>query len=58
MQLVRTHGGRVSNGLKMLLYQGICGFERWNGIAVSQDTVAQVLDKLESAARPKTEQTL
>ena len=58
MQLVRTRGGCASNGLKMLLYQGICGFEFWNGITVSQDAVEQVLDKLESAARPKTEQGL
>ncbi|MBO4899799.1 MAG: shikimate dehydrogenase [Lachnospiraceae bacterium] len=53
MRLVKDAGGRAEGGLKMLLYQGICGFELWNRITVSQDAIDQVLDKLSSAARPE-----
>lgn len=42
MRLVKAHGGRAYNGLKMLLYQGIIAYELWNGVEVS-DSEAQIV---------------
>ena len=36
MRLVEEAGGRVFNGLKMLLYQGIEAYELWTGISVTE----------------------
>lgn len=36
MQLVREQGGKAYHGLKMLLYQGVEAFERWNNVEVSE----------------------
>ena len=47
MQLVRSHGGKAFNGLKMLLYQGIIAYELWNGISVSEEMALQVYNVLE-----------
>lgn len=39
MKLASAAGARVSNGLSMLLYQGIIAFELWNpGVTVSEET--------------------
>ncbi len=46
MQLVRAHGGKAYNGLKMLAYQGIQAFELWNGVAVERAQAASVMKKL------------
>ena len=36
MQLVREQGGKAYHGPKMLLYQGVEAFERWNNVEVSE----------------------
>lgn len=46
MQLVRSHGGRAFNGLKMLAYQGIHAFELWNGVHVDEALAETVIQKL------------
>lgn len=46
MQLVRSHGGRAFNGLKMLAYQGIHAFELWNGVHVDDAQAETVIQKL------------
>lgn len=46
MQLVKAHGGRAYNGLKMLLYQGIIAYELWNDVAVSKEDAEEVYGKL------------
>ena len=49
MSLVKEHGGKAFNGLKMLLYQGIIAYELWNNISVSEDVAQQVLGKMREA---------
>lgn len=49
MSLVKKHGGRAFNGLKMLLYQGIIAYELWNDISVSEEVARQILDKMREA---------
>lgn len=46
MKLVRAHGGRAMNGLKMLLYQGIIAYELWNGCSVSEEMACELLQKM------------
>ncbi len=50
MQLVRAHGGRAYNGMKMLLYQGIIAYELWNDTRVSEEDAQAVYDRLARAA--------
>lgn len=47
MRLVKEQGGRVINGLKMLLYQGVTAFELWNDVSVDADTCYKVQKLLE-----------
>lgn len=49
MSMVKEHGGKAYNGLKMLLYQGIIAYELWNDISVSEDVALQILDKMREA---------
>ncbi len=49
MQLVRDSGGRASNGLGMLLYQGIIAYELWTGKAVSDELADEVYAKMVEA---------
>ncbi len=46
MQLVRAHGGKAYNGLKMLLYQGIIAYELWNDVDVSEEDADAVYERL------------
>lgn len=46
MSLVKAHGGRAMNGLKMLLYQGIIAYELWNHVSVSEEAAAEILKKM------------
>lgn len=39
MQLARECGARAYNGLKMLLYQGVAGYEMWNQTTVPEEIV-------------------
>lgn len=42
MRLVKEAGGRVMNGLNMLLYQGVISYELWNpGVTVGEGTIAE-----------------
>lgn len=49
MRLVKAHGGRAYNGLKMLLYQGIIAYELWNGVEVSESEARIVYESLRNA---------
>lgn len=46
LRLVKQHGGKTLNGLKMLLYQGIIAYELWNEVSVSDEIANSVLDEL------------
>ena len=46
MKLVKAHGGKTMNGLKMLLYQGIIAFELWNGCDVTEQQAEPILQKM------------
>ncbi len=46
MKLVKAHGGKTMNGLKMLLYQGIIAYELWNGCDVTEEQVEPILLKM------------
>lgn len=46
MRLVKEHGGRAYNGLKMLLYQGIIAYELWNDVHVSEEDARAIYEKL------------
>lgn len=49
MRMVKAHGGRAYNGLKMLLYQGIIAYELWNGVEVSEEDAQMIYKKLREA---------
>ena len=53
MKLVRKNGGEAYNGLKMLLFQGIDAFERWNDCKVSDENAYKVYEKLVAAVAPE-----
>ncbi len=46
MKLVQKSGGKVMNGLKMLLYQGIIAFELWTDVTISEETAQIILSKI------------
>lgn len=46
MQLVREHGGKAYNGLKMLAYQGIHAYELWNDVAVGDAQADRIIQKM------------
>ncbi len=46
MRLVKEHGGKAYNGLKMLAYQGIQAYELWNGVSVSEAEADILLQKM------------
>ena len=47
MKLCNEKGAKSSNGLKMLLYQGIAAFELWNDVKVSEELAKEVLALME-----------
>ncbi len=49
MKLVREHGGRSYNGLRMLLFQGIYAYELWNGISIPDEWADNVLQQMKEA---------
>lgn len=51
MKLVKAHGGKTSNGLAMLLYQGIIAYELWMGISISEEVAKEVYSVLEGTVR-------
>lgn len=46
MKLVKAHGGKTMNGLKMLLYQGIIAYELWNQCDVTEEQAEPLLQKM------------
>lgn len=46
MSMVKAHGGRAMNGLKMLLYQGIIAYELWNEVKIPEETAEEILIKM------------
>lgn len=48
MRLVKKHGGKACNGMKMLLYQGIIAYELWNEVQVSERDAQAVYEKLQA----------
>lgn len=46
MSLVKAHGGKTMNGLKMLLYQGIIAYELWNNVKISEAQALEILQKM------------
>ncbi len=46
MSMVKAHGGRAMNGLKMLLYQGIIAYELWNDVKISEKTAKEILIRM------------
>lgn len=49
MKLVRAHGGKSFNGLRMLLFQGIYAYELWNDISVPDAWAADLLQQMKEA---------
>lgn len=49
MKLVKEHGGRSYNGLRMLLFQGIYAYELWNDISIPDEWAADVLQEMKKA---------
>lgn len=49
MKLVKAHGGRSYNGLRMLLFQGIYAYELWNDISIPDEWAADVLQQMKKA---------
>lgn len=52
MRLVKEHGGRAYNGLKMLLYQGVIAYELWNDVKITEEQSAVVYEKLKKQFMP------
>jgi len=46
MKLVREHGGKAYNGLKMLLYQGVIAYELWTGCKVDEETSLRIYEEM------------
>lgn len=46
MQMVRVHGGKAYNGLKMLLYQGVIAYELWNNVEVGDTLAGMIYEKM------------
>lgn len=53
MQLVREHGGKAYNALKMLLYQGVIAYELWHNIKVTDELVEDIYTELKRRVYPK-----
>lgn len=49
MKLVKAHGGKSFNGLRMLLFQGIYAYELWNNISIPDEWAADVLQQMKEA---------
>jgi len=53
MQMVENAGGKAYNGLKMLLYQGIEAFEKWNEVTVPDELASEVYEVIRSISYKK-----
>lgn len=46
MEYATTYGAKAFNGLRMLVYQGICAYELWNQVRVPEETTKEIYDIL------------
>ena len=51
LKKAREHGAKVSNGLGMLMFQGIRSFEIWNSLDVSDDIADELLSGMRDAVK-------
>lgn len=49
MRLVKEHGGKACNGLKMLLYQGIIAYELWTQTQVAEEQAERIYRKMKQS---------
>lgn len=49
MKLVKEHGGKSYNGLRMLLFQGIYAYELWFDISIPDEWAADILRQMKEA---------
>lgn len=53
MQMVEKAGGKAYNGLKMLIYQGVEAFEKWNNVTVPAQLVSEVYEYVQKKVEVK-----
>lgn len=53
MKLVKAHGGKAYNALKMLLYQGVIAYELWHKVTVDNDILEDIYVELKRKVYPK-----
>ncbi|MCM1157061.1 MAG: AAA family ATPase [Bacteroidales bacterium] len=53
MRMVKAHGGKAYNALKMLLYQGVIAYELWHDIKVPEEVAADIYVELKRKVYPK-----
>ncbi len=53
LKKAREHGAKISNGLGMLMFQGIRSFEIWNGLKVSDDIAEELLEGMQEAVKER-----
>lgn len=53
MKLVKEHGGKSYNGLKMLLFQAIDAFELWNECKIDDERAFKIYELLQEAVRKR-----
>lgn len=46
MQLAAASGAKAFNGLRMLVYQGVCAYEMWNQVTVPEEISEYVYEQL------------
>lgn len=49
MRLTEAAGGRIFNGARMLVYQGIIAFELWTGMSIGQDMADELCEMMAQA---------
>lgn len=49
MKLVKEHGGKSYNGLRMLLFQGIYAYELWFDISIPDEWASDILRQMKEA---------
>lgn len=49
MKMTKAAGGRIYNGARMLVYQGIIAFELWTGTSIDQDMADKLCEMMAQA---------
>ncbi len=52
LKLCKAHGAKTVSGLKMLLYQAVEAFEKWNDVEISEEQAREVYDLLLQEVSP------